>query len=132
MAVTSDAAREHRELVGQRVALVEDWGWKIEHYLEETLEGQKEESVDPGPRTELDFWRTPSGLLTIVWMNLLVPTALVAAADFPDLSPSIILLTTPSSIPSIRGRLPCLLPPFPPPLPPPFPYPFHFPPLPPL
>ena len=36
------------------------------HALQETLEGQQKESGDPGPRTELDFWRLFLFCITIM------------------------------------------------------------------
>ena len=53
----NDIAKDHPELVQQYETLLEAWCRQIEQYLEETLEGQQKESGDPGPRTELDFWR---------------------------------------------------------------------------
>jgi dynein heavy chain len=51
-----DISTDHEDIVKQCEDLLDQWCSSIERYLEETLEGQKE-AGDPGPRTELEFWR---------------------------------------------------------------------------
>jgi dynein heavy chain len=53
----NDIAKDHPELVQKYENLLDKWCKKIEQYLEETLEGGQTESKDPGPKSELDFWR---------------------------------------------------------------------------
>jgi len=52
-----DVARDHPKLVEEYEKLLETWCQQIEQYLEETIESQQKDTGDPGPRTELDFWR---------------------------------------------------------------------------
>ncbi|CAE8591739.1 unnamed protein product, partial [Polarella glacialis] len=66
----SDIAKDHPELVSKYETLLEAWCRQIEQYLEETLEGQQKESGDPGPRSELDFWRNRLQKITSITEQL--------------------------------------------------------------
>jgi dynein heavy chain len=66
----TEIAKDHPELVAKYEALLETWCRQIEQYLEETLEGQQKESGDPGPRTELDFWRNRLQKITSITEQL--------------------------------------------------------------
>eukprot|EP00930_Biecheleria_cincta_P100463 TRINITY_DN920_c0_g1_i2.p1 TRINITY_DN920_c0_g1~~TRINITY_DN920_c0_g1_i2.p1 ORF type:complete len:4610 (-),score=1017.36 TRINITY_DN920_c0_g1_i2:106-13935(-) len=51
-----DTLKEEPTLVGEYGQLLEDWCRDIERYLEEGLDQHKVEQ-EPGPRTELEYWR---------------------------------------------------------------------------
>jgi len=65
----NDIAKDHPEIVQECERILEDWCRMIEQYLEDTLEGQKE-AGDPGPRTELEFWRTRLQKITSITEQL--------------------------------------------------------------
>ncbi|OLP89024.1 Dynein gamma chain, flagellar outer arm [Symbiodinium microadriaticum] len=52
----TDLVREHPEVIGEYGALLETWCRDIERYLEDGLD-QHSAVQEPGPRSELDFWR---------------------------------------------------------------------------
>lgn len=52
----SDQIREDPDIVVQYGARLEQWCKEIEQYLEDSLD-QTEKVSEPGPRTELEFWR---------------------------------------------------------------------------
>eukprot|EP00931_Biecheleriopsis_adriatica_P081368 TRINITY_DN5469_c0_g1_i1.p1 TRINITY_DN5469_c0_g1~~TRINITY_DN5469_c0_g1_i1.p1 ORF type:complete len:4656 (-),score=1282.68 TRINITY_DN5469_c0_g1_i1:88-14055(-) len=66
----NDIAKDHPELVTKYEQLLEVWCRQIEQYLEQTLENQQKESGDPGPRTELDFWRNRLQKITSITEQL--------------------------------------------------------------
>lgn len=53
----ADIARDHPDLVAPHEALLEKWCKQIEDYLAATMDGQQSDTGEPGPRTELEFWR---------------------------------------------------------------------------
>eukprot|EP00439_Symbiodinium_sp_Y106_P067117 s629_g11.t1 len=55
-AKVQDLVREHPEVIGEYGALLETWCRDIERYLEDGLD-QHSAVQEPGPRSELDFWR---------------------------------------------------------------------------
>ena len=71
-AASTDIVKENPEIVQHFESLLDQWCRQIEAYLEESLENQmrSREGSDPGPRTELEYWRARMQRITSITEQL--------------------------------------------------------------
>lgn len=71
-AASHDIVKENPEIVQHFESLLDQWCRQIEAYLEESLETQQRsrEGADPGPRSELDYWRSRTQRITSITEQL--------------------------------------------------------------
>jgi dynein heavy chain len=69
---STDAVRDNPEIVQHFESLLDQWCRQIEAYLEESLDQQMRgrEGSDPGPRTELEYWRARMQRITSITEQL--------------------------------------------------------------
>ena len=71
-AASTDIVKENPEIVQHFESLLDQWCRQIEAYLEESLETQQRsrEGSDPGPRSELEYWRSRTQRITSITEQL--------------------------------------------------------------
>ena len=64
--------KENPEIVQHFESLLDQWCRQIEAYLEESLDSQQRsrEGSDPGPRSELEYWRSRTQRITSITEQL--------------------------------------------------------------
>jgi dynein heavy chain len=67
---SQDVAAEHPDFVRHCENILEIWCGQVEKYLGESLDGQQKLSGEPGPRTEMEFWRNRLHQITSITEQL--------------------------------------------------------------
>lgn len=65
-----DIVREHPEVVQQFEQLLDQWCRQIEQYLEQSLDKGETKDREPGPHTELEYWRSRMQRITSITEQL--------------------------------------------------------------